>query len=96
MTPIRLRLVSVLAMAMGMSACMTTSQIVPAGADTYMVSAANDTCGNCTPAEIRATQQASAYCAAQGKTMVVKDTQEHTFDIGFGHRTTLTFSCVKH
>src|SRR3954453_7620796 len=40
--------------------------------DTYMISAANDTCGNCTPPEIRASEQASAYCERQGRTMVAK------------------------
>ena len=73
--------------------CVTTSKIVPAGADTYMISAANDTCANCTPPEIRASEQASAYCAKQGKVMVAKDSKEQTFDIGFGHRVTLTFEC---
>lgn len=78
-----------------LAGCVTTSKIVPAGQDTYMISAANDTCGNCEPPQIRATKQASAYCAAMNKTLVVKDTQNQTFDIGFGHRVTLTFGCVK-
>jgi hypothetical protein len=78
----------------GLAGCATTTQIVPAGQDTYMVSAANDTCGNCTPPEIRATQQASEYCTKLGRTMVVKDTKNQTFDIGFGKRYTLTFACV--
>lgn len=73
--------------------CVTTSKIVPAGKDAYMVSAANDACGNCAPAQIRATEQASAYCSKLGKTFVLKDTQEQTFDIGFGKRITLTFLC---
>ena len=85
---------AVIAMAVLLAACVTTSQIVPAGTDTYMISAANDTYGNCTPPEIRVTEQASAYCAKQSKTMVVKDTKDTTFDIGFGKRMTLTFSCV--
>jgi hypothetical protein len=60
-----------------------------------MISAANDTCGNCTPPQIRAARQASAYCATMSKTMVVKSWQEQTFDIGFGKRETLTFACVE-
>ena len=68
-------------------------EIVPAGTDTYMISAANDTCGNCTPPEIRVTEQATAYCAKQSKAMTVKDTKDSTFDIGFGKRVTLTFEC---
>lgn len=76
-----------------LAGCVTTSQIVPAGRDTYMVSAANDTCGNCTPPQIRAAQQASTYCAKLGKTMTMKDSNEQVFDIGFGRRYTLTFTC---
>jgi hypothetical protein len=46
------------------------------------------------PQQIRVSQQASDYCAKMGKAMVVKNTQEQTFDIGFGHRVTLTFACT--
>lgn len=84
---------SVCLVLVALSACATTSQIVPAGQDTYMVSAANDTCGNCTPPQIRATEQAGAYCKSLGRTMAVKDSQNQTFDIGFGKRYTLTFAC---
>lgn len=86
----RIAVIAVVALPCG---CVTTSKVVPAGANTYMISAANDTCGNCTPPQIRATEQASAYCAKQSKTLVVKDSQDQTFDIGFGKRVTLTFEC---
>lgn len=76
-----------------LAGCVTTSKVVPAGQDTYMISAGNDACGNCTPPQIRATEQANAHCAAMNKTMVVKDTQNQTWDMGFGHRVTITFSC---
>lgn len=33
-------------------------------------------------------------CAKQDKTMVTKDSKDATFDIGFGKRLTLTFTCV--
>jgi hypothetical protein len=58
-----------------------------------MISAANDTCGNCTPPQIRATEQANAYCQQMGKQMTLKDTANQTFDIGFAKRVTLTFMC---
>ena len=77
-----------------LAGCVTTSDLVPAGQDTYMISAANDTCGNCTPPQIRVTQAANAYCKKLGKTMVMRNTEENTFDIGFGKRVTLTFSCI--
>ena len=74
--------------------CVTTTKVVPTGLDTYMISAANDACGNCTPARMRVAQQASDYCAKLSRAMVVKDIKEDTFDIGFGHRLTLTFVCA--
>jgi hypothetical protein len=59
-----------------------------------MISAANDTCGNCEPPQVRATEQASAYCAKIDKVMRVQSFDTQTFDIGFGKRYTLTFSCT--
>jgi hypothetical protein len=47
--------------------CATTTRVVPAGKDTCMVSAVNDTCGNCTPPEIRATQQARGAENCKGR-----------------------------
>jgi hypothetical protein len=85
--------IAIFAAAVLLTGCVTTSKIVPAGTDTYMISAANDACGNCSPPEIRLTEQATAYCAKQSKAMVVKDTKDSTFDIGFGKRVTLTFEC---
>lgn len=82
-----------IALTLFLAGCVTTSQIVPAGKDTYMISAANDACGNCTPPQIRATEQASAYCAKMSRAMTVKNVEEQTFDIGAGKRYTLTFSC---
>ena len=50
-----------------LAACTTTTHVVPAGQDTYMISAANDSCGNCIPAQIQATQQASEYCSKMNR-----------------------------
>jgi hypothetical protein len=77
-----------------LAGCVTTSKIVPAGQDTYKIGAANDDCGNCAPPRIRLVEQASDYCSKMGKTMIAKHFQAEPFDIGFGHRVTLTFSCV--
>jgi hypothetical protein len=77
-----------------LAACVTTSKIVPAGQDTYKIGAANDGCGNCAPPRIRLIEQAGDYCSRMGKTMIAKDLQAQPFDIGFGHRVTLTFSCA--
>lgn len=81
-------------LALVVAGCVTTSPVVPVGKDTYMVTASNDACGNCSEPQIRAAQQANAYCASISKVMIARDTAEQTFDIGFGHKRTLTFSCV--
>jgi hypothetical protein len=85
---------AIVAASLILSACVTTTKIVPAGQDTYLVSAANDACGNCEPPQIRLTEQANEYCAKLGKSMIVRNTENQTFDIGFGHRVTMTFSCM--
>lgn len=80
-----------------LAACVTTPEAVPAGQvvragqDTYRISGSNESCGNCESPELRAAQQASAYCAKSGK---VLDAARQSFDIGIGHHYTLTFACV--
>jgi hypothetical protein len=76
-----------------LSACVTTPKVAPIGKDTYLVTASNDACGNCTPPEIRAANEASSYCAAQSKTATVEKTDVQTFDMGYGHRVLTTFRC---
>ena len=85
---------ALLACAVTLTACTTTTDIVPAGPDTYVLSAANEDCPGCTSPQHRATKQASEYCSKMGKTMTVRDYQEQTFDTGKGKRYTLIFTCV--
>lgn len=60
-----------------------------------MVTASNDACGNCSnPPQIRAAEEANAYCDKLGKLMNAQNSEAQTFDIGFGHKITLTFKCV--
>ena len=77
-----------------LAACVTAGKIVPAGQDTYMIGAANEGCGNCAPPRIRLIEQASDYCWKMGKATIAKDFQAQPLDIEYGHRVTLTFSCV--
>jgi hypothetical protein len=68
----------------------TTSSVVQVGPDSYTLSAKR--CDVCEPAAGAATEQASKYCIAQGKYLIVRNmstVQE------FGHdRATINFSCV--
>ncbi len=76
-----------------LTGCVTAPKVAPVGKDTYIVTASNDACGNFTLAEIRAANEASSYRAAQGKTSTVIKTETQTFDLGYGHRIFMTFSC---
>jgi hypothetical protein len=78
------------------SGCVTTSAVVPMGKDSYMLTASNDACGNCSnPPQIRAAQQANAYCDSLGLHMIVRRIDHESFDMGYGHKATITFSCVR-
>lgn len=81
------------ALALVLAGCVTAPKIAPVGKDTYLVTASNDACGNCTPAEIRAAREATSYCAAQSKTATITHTETQTFDLGYGHRVLMTFTC---
>lgn len=80
--------------AASLAGCTTTANVVPAGQDTYVISAENDRCSSCSSPHTRATQRATEYCLETNKTMVVKDMKNETFHHGYGKRFTLTFSCV--
>jgi hypothetical protein len=86
--------ITVTAFLIVLSACATTSKTVPAGPDTYTISAANRLCAGCTPAVIRANDRATALCAKQQKDMVRRDEKNEMLDVGVGQRYTLTFGCV--
>jgi hypothetical protein len=85
--------IRILVVALILAGCVTTSDVVPTGKDTYMVTASTDPCGNCTPTQIRAAERANAYCKALSKRMVVENMTLETFDISFGRKTTLMFRC---
>lgn len=80
--------------AITLSGCATTADVVPAAQGTYVIRAANLTCDECESPQTRASRRASAYCTKLNKAMVTEDSQESYFDLGFVDRYTLTFSCV--
>jgi len=69
-----------------LAACVTTSKVVPAGKDSYMVVASVD-CANCTPSQVRAVDQANAYCGTLSKFMVIRRMNGEKFDLGIGNKT---------
>ena len=73
----------------------TTSEVVPAGKDTYMVSAmAAGSVVLAGHSMINATKAANAYCTRLGKFMIIRNTQTvGTSGMGSEH-SNLIFSCV--
>lgn len=84
--------ISVLTLAI--AGCVTTSEVVPAGKDSYMIgaSAAGGTEGG--QSLIAATKAANAYCAALKKVMLIRNTTTGGSAGLGGEHSNLIFSCV--
>ncbi len=84
--------IAVIAVTALLGGCVTTSDIVPMGKDSYMVSGAGTgglSYGKTMPAALKA---ANAYCTKQGKFMVPRHTEtQGRFN---GEAADLLFSCV--
>jgi hypothetical protein len=75
--------------------CATTSQVVPYGKDSYIISA-DDAWGgySSTSLQVRAAQRANAFCENQGQKMVVRNTSNTGVQAWTGTSSSLVFSCV--
>ena len=76
------------------SACVTTSDIVPMGRDSYMISGHASGGLNAGKGIMAATQRANAYCASQHKVMMPGHTETHGMAAVGGESTTFVFSCL--
>jgi hypothetical protein len=72
------------------TAC-TTSGVMTTGPGTYTLSATR--CGLCAPVSGYVTQQATAYCATQHASLVVKNINGNNMQPMFPGSATITFSC---
>lgn len=75
------------------SACQTSSPVVQAGKDTYMVSSHVAGCTSCS-ASIQGLKTANEYCVRQGKYMTIRNTRSTTNKFGYEVGNELIFSCV--
>jgi hypothetical protein len=82
-----------IAAAVALAACVSTSKVVPMGKDSYMITALGQGAPAAGTQSVAAVEQANKYCAAMHKVIVVRrmDTQNAT--IG-SQSTNLVFSCV--
>lgn len=87
--------VSMVAAAAVLAGCMTgSSEIIPAGKDSYIVAGKAVGGLNSGQSIIAATKAANEYCAKQGRFMIIRHTQTGG-NAGFGgEHSNLIFSCV--
>lgn len=75
--------------------CATTSDIVPYGKDTYMLSASDMWGGYAGGSlQVRAAERANEYCRSKGKVFVVRNSGTAGVQGWTGTSSTLIFSCV--
>ena len=75
--------------------CAATSDVVPYGKDSYMLSS-NDIWGAYSSGslQVKAAQRASQFCAEKGKVFVVRNTGTQGVQLYTPTSSTLIFSCV--
>jgi hypothetical protein len=89
-----MRLVVILAIAALGSGCVSTTEVVPAGKDSYMIAGTATGGANSGHSMIAATKQANAYCANLGKVMLIRNTNTAGSAGWGGEHSNLIFSCV--
>lgn len=75
-------------------ACVSSSEIVPAGKDSFMVVGRANGGLNAGKGLIAATKSANAYCAALHKVMILRHVESNGNAAVFGENQMLIFSCV--
>jgi putative hemolysin len=78
-----------------MTGCATPSAITPYGKDSYIISV-DDVWGGNSPGklQVKAAQEANAYCAQQGKVLRVRNTSGQGTAGWTSTSSTLVFSCI--
>lgn len=90
-----MRVICLAAAATLLASCATPSQIAPYGKDSYIV-AVDDAWGATSPQslQVRAAQEANAFCAKQGKVMRVRNTSGQGTTGWTITSSSLVFSCI--
>jgi hypothetical protein len=77
-----------------LQACVSTSEVVPAGKDSYMIVGSANGGPVAGKSIIAATKQANAYCEQQGKVMEIRNTSAAGIAGFGGEHSNLIFSCL--
>ena len=83
-------LIAVAALAAG---CVSSSEIQPIGNGRYMITGRASGGLNAGKETTQATKEANAYCAKQGKQMVLQNLDKTGNAAVFGENVSLTFTC---
>lgn len=75
------------------AACQTSSPIVQAGKDTYMVSSHVSGCVSCS-ASVQSLKTANDFCAQQNKVVAIRNSQSSTNGFGYQVGNEMLFSCI--
>lgn len=89
--PVRKLAITILGAAL-LAGCVTASDVVPAGKDTYMVTGGGTGGISYGKTAIAALKKANAYCASLHKLVMIRNTQtQSAFN---GENSSLVFSCL--
>ena len=84
---------SILALCVAVTGCVTASEVQPIGNGKYMVTGRASGGLNAGKETTQATKDANAYCAKMGKQMVLQSLDKTGNAAVFGENVSLTFTC---
>lgn len=85
--------IRILGVALILSGCVTTSDVVPMGNDQYLLTGHASGGLNAGKGTAAAAQRAAAYCAERHQSMVIVSNEFHGVAAVGGESTTLVFRC---
>jgi hypothetical protein len=88
-----LKYLTLLAIAVFVASCVSSSEIQPIGNGRYMITGRASGGLNAGKETTQATKEANAYCAKQGKQMVLQNLDKTGNADVFGENVSMTFTC---
>lgn len=88
-----MKYLTLLTLAVFVASCVSSSEIQPIGNGRYMITGRASGGLNAGKETTQATKEANAYCAKQGKQMVLQNLDKTGNAAVFGENVSLTFTC---
>lgn len=87
--------IAIICVALGLSACASSTGVIPAGKDQFMISREdNGPAASLGTIKAQVFQEAGAYCAGKGKSMQIIKENDVPRSFGQFPQTSLQFTCV--